>query len=121
MFDITTKRTRKVYVQADETGRVLAIGSSAFLRDLTGWVLIDEGEGDRYHHAQGNYMPLPILDERGVCRYKLVDGAVAVRTEEEMQADYEAMTANPEPTADERIAALEDELKAAKILLGVEV
>lgn len=88
MFDITTKRTRKVYVQADETGRVLAIGSSAFLRDLTGWVLIDEGEGDRYHHAQGNYMPLPILDERGVCRYKLVDGAVVERSAEEMGADY---------------------------------
>lgn len=88
MFDITTKRTRKVYVQVDETGRVLAIGSSAFLRDVTGWVLIDDGSGDRYHHAQGNYMPLPIHDERGVCRYKLVDGAVVERSAEEMDADY---------------------------------
>lgn len=111
----------KVYALVDETGRVQAINSSAFLRGTEGWTLIDEGSGDKYHHAQGNYMPLPIHDERGVCRYKLADGAVVERTEEEMQADYEAMTANPEPTADERIAALEDELKAAKILLGVEV
>lgn len=88
MFDITTKRTRQVYVQTDETGRVLAIGSSAFLRDVTGWVLIDDGSGDRYLHAQGNYLPLPILDERGVCRYKLVDGAVVERSAEEMDADY---------------------------------
>lgn len=112
--------TYKVYIQTDDSGRVLSVNSDAFLADAEGWTLIDEGGGDKYHHAQGNYMPLPIHDERGVCRYKLVDGAVVERTADEMQADYEAMTATPEPTADERIASLEDELKAAKILLGVD-
>lgn len=111
----------KVYVKTDEQNRILAINSDAFLADTEGWTLIDEGSGDKYHHAQNNYMSLPIHDERGAYRYKLVNGAVTERTAEEMQADYEAMTANPEPTTDERIAALEDELQAAKILLGVEV
>ena len=31
--------------------------SSAFLTDLTGWKLIDEGIGDKYHHAQNYYEP----------------------------------------------------------------
>ena len=29
--------------------------SSAFLTDLTGWELIDEGAGDKYLHAQHYY------------------------------------------------------------------
>ena len=33
---------------------------------------------------------------------------------------YFSSTTAPEPTPDERIAALEEELKAAKILLGLE-
>ena len=33
---------------------------------------------------------------------------------------YFSSTPAPEPTAEERIAALEEELKAAKILLGLE-
>lgn len=78
----------KVYVKTDEQGRVVAINSDVFLSSLEGWTLIDVGDGDRYHHAQGNYMPLPIHDERGVCRYKLVDGAVVERSAEEMDADY---------------------------------
>lgn len=105
MFDITTKRTRQVYVQTDETGRVLAIGSSAFLRDVTGWVLIDDGSGDRYLHAQGNYMPLPIHDERGVCRYRIEGGNVVERTQEEMDAD--ALYSPSMPNTEDRLTALE--------------
>lgn len=77
----------KVYALVDETGRVQAINSSAFLRDTEGWTQIDEGEGDRYRHAQGNYAPKPIRDSWGVCRYKLVDGALVERTQEEMDAE----------------------------------
>ena len=42
-------------------------------------------------------------------------------TPEEIAAwEQEKANANPELTAEERIAALEEELKAAKILLGLE-
>lgn len=43
-------------------------------------------------------------------------------TPEEIAAWQQSMsdTTAPEPTAEERIAALEEELKAAKILLGLE-
>lgn len=90
----------KVLVQIDDAGRVTAINSDAFVSG-DGWTAIDEGEGDRYRHAQNNYLLKPLTDERGVYRYKLVDGLVAQRTQAEMNADFDARPA-PEPTAEER-------------------
>lgn len=80
--------THEVYVKTDADGRITAINSSAFLPDAEGWMLIDQGHGDRYAHAQGNYLPQPIMDEFGVYQYKLVNGVVTERTVEEMMADY---------------------------------
>lgn len=90
----------KVLVQIDDAGRVTAINSDAFVSG-EGWTQIDEGEGDRYRHAQNNYLLKPLTDERGVYRYKLVDGLVAQRTQAEMDADFDARPA-PEPTAEEK-------------------
>lgn len=90
----------KVLVQTDDAGRVTAINSDAFVSG-DGWTAIDEGEGDRYRHAQNNYLLKPLTDERGVYRYKLVDGLAAQRTQAEMDADFDARPA-PEPTAEER-------------------
>ena len=61
-----------VYVKPNESGYITAVNSSAFLTDTTGWVEIDSGYGDKYHHAQGNYFPKPIITDSGACRYKLV-------------------------------------------------
>lgn len=92
-----------VYVKIDSIGRIIAINSDAFLSTLEGWTKIDEGYGDRCHHAQGNYFPDPIYDDRGIPRYKLVDGKAVERTQEEMDADY----VPPEtiPTASDRMEA----------------
>lgn len=93
-----------VYVKLDEANRITDVNSSAFLPDATGWTQIDSGFGDRYHHAQGNYFPQPVTDDRGICCYKLVDGAVVERTQEEMDADYAARPA-PGSTHLDRIEA----------------
>lgn len=90
----------KVLVQTDDAGRVTAINSDAFVSGDS-WTAIDEGEGDRYRHAQNNYLLKPLTDERGVYRYKLVDGLVAQRTQAEMDADFDALPA-PKPTAEEK-------------------
>lgn len=90
----------KVLVQTDDAGRVTAINSDAFVSG-DGWTAIDEGEGDRYRHAQNNYLLKPLTDERGVYRYKLVDGKAVERTQAEMDADFEALPA-PKPTAEEK-------------------
>ena len=98
-----------VYVKVDESNRVTSINSSAFLTDVTGWTGIDSGYGDKYHHAQGNYLPGPLYDERGICRYKLVNGRTVERTQEEMDADY--VPPEVKPTDAERILQLESEKK----------
>ena len=90
----------KVLVQIDDAGRVTAINSDAFVSG-EGWTQIDEGEGDRYRHAQNNYLTHMLADERGVYRYKLVDGLVVQRTQAEMDADY-AERPTPEPTEEEK-------------------
>ena len=98
-----------VYVKVDESNRITAINSSAFLADVTGWTEIDSGYSDKYHHAQGNYLPGPLYDERGICRYKLVNGRTVERTQEEMDADY--VPPEVKPTDAERILQLESEKK----------
>lgn len=108
----------KVYVKTDERGRITAINSDAFLSSLDGWQEIDSGSSDKYHHAQGNYFDKPIRDERGICRYKFVNGRPVERTKEEMDADW--VEPEVKPTPEQRLAALEEQLAAAKILLGVE-
>lgn len=82
-----------VYVRTDSSDYITSVNSSAFLRDVTGWTEIDSGYGDKYHHAQGNYFPQPITDDRGIYRYKLVDGKPVERTQDEMDSDYSAMPA----------------------------
>lgn len=95
----------KVLVQTDNDGRVTAINNDIFVNSA-GWITIDEGKGDRYRHAQNNYLQKPLMDERGVYRYKLVDGMVTQRSQKEMDADFDAQPAQP-PTTEERMNALE--------------
>ena len=99
-----------VYVCVDDAGRITAINSDAFLPDTTGWTRIDEGYGDKYHHAQGNYLEGPLYDDRGIPRYKLADGEVQARTREDIDGDY--VPPVPTPTAEEQIAELRTALEA---------
>lgn len=73
-----------VYAKTNSCGYITAVNSSAFLSDAAGWTEIDGGFGDRYHHAQGNYLPKPIITEVGVYRYKLIDGMVTECSESEI-------------------------------------
>jgi hypothetical protein len=77
----------QVFIKVNENNCVTAVNSSIFLTDLTGWVQIDEGIGDKYVHAQGNYFHKTLTEENGVYQYKYVDGVVLERTTEEIQAD----------------------------------
>lgn len=95
MDEMMMEHPCKVLVRVDNAGRITAINSSAFVQDASGWLEIDSGWGDRYRHAQGNYLPMPLRDDRGVCRYRLADGAVMERTQEEMDADYTPPEATP--------------------------
>ncbi len=95
-----------VYIKTDTESNITAINSSAFLMDTTDWIRIDEGLGDKYHHAQGNYLEKGLMDENGCYNYKLVDGQIVERTAEEKAAEI-ASRPLPPPTAEERLEALE--------------
>lgn len=97
-----------VYVKTDSGGYINAVNSSAFLTDTTGWTEIDRGYGDKYHHAQGNYFPLPIIIDYGAYSYKLVDGKPVECTSEEIaQQEEEALKPVPTPTLESRVDVLE--------------
>ena len=102
----------RVYVQTDETGRVLRLeGEYSLPADLAGWVKIDEGFGDKYALAQSHYLDKPLYDG-AVPRYKLVDGKAVERTAEEIEAD-KAKLPKPAPTTTERVTSLEEQLATA--------
>jgi hypothetical protein len=91
------KSNHTVYAKADENGYITAVNSNIFLSDVTGWTKIDEGTGDKYAHAQGNYFEQPLIDENGCYNYKLVDGKPIETTEDEKQAQIDARPAS-QPT-----------------------
>lgn len=97
----------RVYAKINESGSTVETNSSAFLSDTTDWIQIDEGTGDRYHHAQNNYFPKPKYDDRGIPRYAYVkdgDPKWRERTAEEMDADY--VPPVYKPSAEELLDAL---------------
>lgn len=74
-----------VYLQTDTNGTITAINSSAFLNDITGWTKIDEGVGDKYHHAQNNYLENGLTDSNGYYNYELVNSVITLKSDAEKQ------------------------------------
>ena len=100
----------KVYVLLDDQNRITRIDggySMSNIKEVSQWTFIDEGYGDKYNLCQSNYLEKPLFTEQGIYRYKLVDGKVVERTEEEIQADISALPPAP-PTISERVTALEN-------------
>ena len=117
----------KVYIQVDSDGRILHCeGGYTTPADLTGWIEIDEGTGDKYNLCQSHYFDGGLYTMDGIPRYKWDGSAAVMRTDEELEADRAAI---PEPklskTVEDRLTALEAEAEQAKadrealnILLG---
>ena len=92
----------KVYVLPDSYGYITRIDGGYTIGNITDpekWVLIDEGNGDKYNLCQGNYLPQPIRTMGGAYRYKLVDGQPVECTAEEIAAQEAAN--QPEPVPEE--------------------
>lgn len=98
-----------VYVKTNASSYITGVNSSDFLEDTAGWLKIDSGYGDKYHHAQNNYFPQPIRTMSGACRYKLMDGKPVECTAEEIAAQEEANKPKPVPTTEERLKELESQ------------
>ena len=78
----------KVYVMVDAAKRIIRCeGGITTPSNLTGWVQIDKGTGDKYDLCQSHYFEGGIYTSDGISRYKLVDGTSVLRSEEEITAD----------------------------------
>lgn len=126
----------RVYIKVNEENYITQIEgecSLANLGDLTApdIHLIDEGEGERYYHAQGRYLDKPILDmESGCYNYKYINGEivevtaeekaaiVAERSEAARQAEIERLANDPTTLAMEM--AVDHELRLSMLELGIE-
>ena len=107
-----TEKPYIVYVKVDESGYITAVNSSPFLPDLTGWLEIDSGFGDKYLLAQGNYFTKAIMTECGAYCYKLVEGSpVACSAEEITEQEADNLMESGVQSQEERIAELETQNK----------
>lgn len=96
-----------VYVKTNSNGYITAVNSSAFLTDTAEWTKIDNGYGDKYHHAQGNYFAEPIMTMGGAYRYKLVNGEPVECTAQEIEEQETANMSTPSDTLENRVSNLE--------------
>lgn len=121
------KMKSKVYIQTDTEGRIVRCeGGYTTPSDLTGWIEIDEGTGDKYNLCQSHYFDGGLHTMDGIPRYRWDGSAAVLRTEEEMEADPAAIPEpKPSKTVEARLTALEAEAEQAKadrealnILLG---
>ena len=93
----------KVYVKVDSDSLITEVNSEIFMESIDGYALIDEGEGDRFTHAQGNYLESGLMDEQGRYNYRLLDGNAVLLTEEEKQELFPPI--EPELSEQERFNA----------------
>lgn len=74
----------KVYVSLQD-GYITSINSDIFLseEEVSTLTEIDQGQGDRYAHAQSQYLEKGLVDEQGRYNYKFVAGKVVEVAEAE--------------------------------------
>ena len=110
----------KVYVSLQD-GYITSINSDIFLseEEIQAMAEIDQGQGDKYAHAQRQYLEKGLVDEKGRYNYKFVEGKVIEVAEADKQTIEEAKAV---PAEQEKInaqlmlqiAQLKAELKAVK-------
>lgn len=93
----------KVYVSLSN-GYITSINSEIFLSqdEIQTMTEIDKGQGDKYAHAQSQYLEKGLVDEQGRYNYKYVEGKVIEVAEAEKPTIEEP---KKEPTEQEKINA----------------
>lgn len=94
-----------VYIKTDSNSNITDINSDVFINDTDGWIKIDEGIGDKYTHAQGNYLSNGLTTENGIYRYKYIDNEIIEKTDEEIENETENDKNETEFSETERIQA----------------
>lgn len=93
----------KVYVSLQD-GYITSINSEIFLseEEMSTMAEIDKGQGDKYAHAQSQYLEKGLVDELGRYNYKYVEGKLIEVAEAEKPTIEEPKAV---PTEQEKINA----------------
>lgn len=93
----------KVYVSLQD-GYITSINSEIFLsqEEIDTMTEIDKGQGDKYAHAQSQYLEKGLVDEQGRYNYKFVEGKVIEVAEADKPTIKEP---EQQPTAQDKIEA----------------
>lgn len=87
MKDLISPKSR-VYVLLNKNNTIARLeGEYSLPNDLTNWIKIDKGYGDKYNLAQSHYLAKPLYTQDGIPQYKLDNGVVTPRTEDEIESD----------------------------------
>lgn len=93
----------KVYVSLQD-GYITSINSEIFLsqEEIQTMTEIDQGKGDKYAHAQSQYLEKGLVDEQGRYNYKFLEGKVVEVAEADKPTIEEPKAV---PTEQEKINA----------------
>lgn len=93
----------KVYVSLQD-GYITSINSEIFLsqEEIQTMTEIDKGQGDKYAHAQSQYLEKELVDEKGRYNYKFVENKVVEVAEKDKPTIEEPKAV---PTEQEKINA----------------
>lgn len=98
----------KVYIKTDNNGCIIACDggySIDNMGDMTGWILIDEGDGDRYNLCQNNYFD-ELYTNRSIPKYRYSNGKVVFRGDDEILSDEQNLGDEFAPTIEDIVNAL---------------
>ena len=94
----------KVYVKLNEDKCITSVNSEIFLsnEEMQAMKNIDEGEGDKYVHAQSQYLEKGLIDKYGRYNYKFTEGKIVEISEDEKS---EIVQPEQQATAQDKIEA----------------
>ncbi|MFT8350090.1 hypothetical protein [Clostridium saccharoperbutylacetonicum] len=109
------ERINKVYVCIDTNNVITKISSNVFISDLMNWIEIDKGNGDKYAHAQNNYLENGLIDYNSKYNYKLVNNKAVELTQEEKEKLFPTQSPEPIKTAILQKQLLETQAQLASL------
>lgn len=92
----------KVYIKTNDKNEIIEINSSIFIDNTNAYILVDEGDGDKYVHAQSNYLQKSLFNKLGKPNFRYENETI-IQNE---NTDEDFIESN-NPTQEERIQALE--------------
>lgn len=109
----------KVYILVDGEKIIRCEGGYTFsnIEDLSQWIYIDEGYGDKYNLCQSHYLPKDMYEEHGIPVYKYKNGEIVERSSAEIQADIDELSP-PRPNY-EQLTEENNDMRNALGILGI--